>query len=66
MIEIELEELEDTKKVEKSQCIKDVKKYSFPHRTVDIWNDLSDKVVTAASIHVFKDKLDRYRYGDRT
>ena len=49
-----------SKKVENSQCIKDVKKYSFPQKTVDIWNDQSDEVVMAASIHMFKDKLDSY------
>ena len=55
-----------SKKIEKSHCTGDVKKYSFPHKTVDIWNELSEEVVTSASIHVFKERLDRYRYGDKT
>ena len=50
----------------KGHCTKNVKKYSFAHRTVDMWNDQSEVVVTAASIHAFKGRLDRHRYGDRT
>ena len=26
-----------SKKVVKSQCLRDVRKYSFPHRTGDVW-----------------------------
>ena len=55
-----------SKKIEKSHCTKDVKKYSFPHRTVDSWNNLCEEVVTATNIHMFKERMDRYRYGDRT
>ena len=54
------------KKIRKSRCTGDIKKYSFPHRTVDIWNDLREEVVVAANVHMFKEKLDAYRYGDRT
>ena len=28
------------KKLKKVQCIRDIKKYSFPHRAVDTWNGL--------------------------
>ena len=55
-----------SKKVGKSPCSRDVKKYRFPHRTVDVWNGLREEIVEAASIHDFKKKLDKYRYGDRT
>ena len=51
-----------SKKIVKSQCLR---KYSFPHRTVDVWNDLSE-VVTANSVYTFKEKVDKYSYGDRT
>ena len=50
----------------KSWYLKDIKRYSFPHRTVDIWNELKEEVVTATNIHKFKEMLDIWRYGDRT
>ncbi|MPC46755.1 hypothetical protein E2C01_040481 [Portunus trituberculatus] len=50
----------------KSQCYRNIKKFSFPHRTVDIWNGLSEEIVPAESVHKFKEKLDKCRYGDRT
>lgn len=48
----------------KSQCSGDVKKYSFPHLTVEIWNDIKEEVVVAKGVHVFKDNLDKFGYGD--
>ncbi|MPC48451.1 hypothetical protein E2C01_042224 [Portunus trituberculatus] len=54
------------KKIRKRQRVKDIEKYSFPHRMVEKWNALSDEVVTAHSVHSFKKKLDKWRYGDRT
>ena len=54
------------KKLKKSQCLGDIKKYSFPHRTVDIWNNLKEEVVAAKSVHMFKERLDDFGYGDRT
>ena len=55
-----------TRKIKKSQCLKDIKNYSFPHRTVDIWGELKKEVITAINIHEFKEMLDIWRYGDRT
>ena len=55
-----------SKKIRKRQCLRDIKKYSFPHRTVDVWNEFSEEIVTAASVQKFKEMLDIYRYGDRT
>lgn len=54
------------KKLKKSRCLRDIKKYSFPYRTVDAWNGLKPEIVQAKSIHEFKMKLDNIRYGDRT
>ncbi|MPC79678.1 hypothetical protein E2C01_074219 [Portunus trituberculatus] len=31
-------------KIMKSQCLRNIKKFSFPHRTVDIWNGLSERL----------------------
>ena len=60
------EETRHSRKIKKSQCLKDIKKYSFPHRIVDTWNGLKEDVVTATNIHKFKEMLDIWRYGDRT
>ena len=54
------------KKLKKSQCLGDIKKYSFPHRTVETWNNLKEEVVAVTSVHIFKEKLDKFGYGDRT
>ena len=55
-----------SRKIRKSRCLKDTKKYSFPHRIVDTWNGLKEEVVTATNIHKFKEMLDIWRYGYRT
>ena len=55
-----------SRKIRKSQCVGDTRKYSFPHRVVDVWNGLSEEVVTATSVHNFKERLDKWRHGDRT
>ena len=55
-----------SRKIIKEQCLRDVKKHSFPYRAVDAWNALSEEVVSAANVHIFKDKLDKLRDGDRT
>ena len=39
-------------------CLKDIKKYSFLHRSINIWDILDDEVVTATNIHKFKEILD--------
>ena len=55
-----------SKKIRKRQCVKDIGKNSFPHRTVEKWNELNEEVVTAPNVQNFKQKLDKWRYGDRT
>ena len=55
-----------SKRIRKSHCVGNTRKYSFPHRIVDTWNGLNEEVVTATSVHNFKEKLDKWRYGDRT
>ena len=46
------------KKIKKEQCTRDIKKFSFPHRIVDVWNGLDRDVVNAGgSVHSFKAKL---------
>ena len=54
------------KKIRTRQCVKDIEKYSFPHRMVEKWNALNNEVVTAHNVHKFKEKLDEWRHGKRT
>ena len=51
-------------KLKKDNYRRDIKKYSFPHRIVNKWNELSEEIVKAKTVHAFKKKLDnRYREG---
>ena len=54
------------KKIKKVNYRRDIKKKSFPHRVIEAWNGLGDKVVQADSISEFKVKLDNERYRDGT
>ena len=54
------------KKIKTRQCMKDIGKYSFPHRTVEKWNGLNNEFVTAHNVHKFQEKLDEWRHGERT
>lgn len=54
------------KKLKKDNYRRDVKRNSFPHRVVDVWNNLDEKIVCAKTIHEFKTNLDNMRYGDGT
>ncbi len=56
----------NSKKLKKGICRRDVKKFSFPYRSVAIWNGLKEETVCAKTIHEFKAKLDLERYGDGT
>ncbi|MPC33630.1 hypothetical protein E2C01_026985 [Portunus trituberculatus] len=51
----------------KSHCPRNIKMFSFPHRTVDIWNGLSEEIVAVANVNVkkIKEKLDKCRYTTR-
>ena len=54
------------RKLRKTRCLRDVKKYSFPYRSVDRWNNLDKEIVHSKTMHEFKTKLDRARLQDRT
>ena len=54
------------RKLKAATCRRHIKKYSFPHRSIEAWNGLEEKVVCAGNIHIFKEKLDKYSYGDGT
>ncbi len=40
------------KKIKKSGCSSEIKKSSFLHRTIEIWNDLKEEMVVANNVHV--------------
>ena len=44
--------------------MRDIKKYSFPHRVVNAWNGLDEDVVNDISVHKFKTELDKLRRRD--
>ena len=48
----------------KENCKKDVRKFSFRGRIVDHWNNLSDVVVEAPTLNVFKNRLDKLWEGE--
>ena len=54
------------KRLRKDACTSDVKKYSFPHRGVEMWNGLSGEVVKATSVSQMKERFDKCGRGDRT
>ena len=47
-------------KLVKDQCRLDIRKYSFPQRTINEWNKLSTDCITANSVNMFKNKVDTY------
>ena len=47
-------------------CLNNTKEFSFPQRSIDNWNGLKKEVIMAKNVHQLKEKLDKYRYGDRT
>ena len=53
-------------KLEKDMYRRDLKRNSFPHRVVDVWNGLDESVVCAKTINQFKANLDQTRYRDGT
>ena len=41
--------------------LKDIRKYNFTHRTVDMWNGLNEEIITVTSLHKFKEMLDKWK-----
>ena len=46
--------------LEKGQSRLDVRKYSFPQRTINEWNKLSADCVHSSSINMFKNRVYNY------
>ena len=49
----------NSKKLKAIRSRYDIRKYTFSVRTVNLWNSLSDEVVTAESVNSFKNRLDK-------
>ena len=54
------------RKLRKDNYRRNLKKNSFPHRAVDVWNILDETVECGKTIHEFKTNLDTTRYRDGT
>ena len=54
------------RRIKKDACTSDVKKYSFPHRGIEVWNGLRGEIVNATSVSQMKEHFDKYGRGDRT
>ena len=50
-------------KLEKSRFKKDIGKYWFGNRVVDMWNRLPSNVVGAETLNTFKNRLDKHMDG---
>jgi len=49
-----------TKKLLVRRCRYDVRKYSFSIRITNIWNSLPDEIISAPTVNIFKNRLDRF------
>ena len=47
-------------KIINRRCHYDLRKYSFCNRVTNLWNSLPDVVVTAPSLNIFKNRLDKH------
>ena len=47
-------------KLVNSRCHYDLRKYSFAVRVINIWNSLSDSVISANNVNTFKNRLDKF------
>ena len=54
------------RRIKKDACTSDVKKYSFPHRGIEVWNGLRGEIVNATSVSQMKEHFDKCGQGDRT
>ena len=50
-------------KLVKPRCRLEVRKYSFAHRVIDIWNSLDDNTIACDSLNGFKNRIDKFLIG---
>ena len=46
-------------KLRKRHCKKDIRKYSFTNRVVEIWNEIPSDIKNAATLNSFKNRIDK-------
>ncbi|MPC49659.1 hypothetical protein E2C01_043469 [Portunus trituberculatus] len=54
----------ELEKVKKEKDFGEMMEENNQPRCVETWNSLSEEVVSAKSVHSFKEKLNKCRYGD--
>ena len=47
-------------KLIKPRCRLDIRKFSFAHRVIEIWNSLDDSIIACDSINGFKIKINKF------
>ena len=50
----------NTYRLEKHRSPRDLRKYSFTNKVVDLWNSLPDTIVISKTINQFENRLDKY------
>jgi len=50
-------------KLIKPRCHVDVRKYSFAHRVIDIWNSLEESIIACDSINGFMGRIYKFLYS---
>ena len=50
-------------KLIKPRCCLDIRKFSFAHRVIDIWNSLVDNITACDSINGFKNRINTFLHG---
>ena len=52
-------------KIQKPSCRKKLRINAFPVRCINMWNSLTEEIVTSATVLKFKTRLDRHLQPDR-
>ena len=50
-------------KLLKPRCRLDIRKFSFAHRVIDIWNSLDESIIACDSINDFKNRIDKFLHS---
>jgi len=44
-------------------CRLDIRKFSFAHRIIDVWNSLDESIIACDSINGFKNRIHKFLHG---
>jgi len=53
----------DSLKLVKPRYRLDIRKFSFAHRVIDVWNSLDESIIVCDSINGFKNRIDKFMHG---